>query len=284
MKISICIPAYSNPSSLKRLLDSIKQQTFKDYEVIVTDDSPDDSVRDVVLQYKEDNIRYYKNSMSLGSPANWNEAIKKAEGEYIKIMHHDDYFTSPFSLQKIANALQIYEFVFVQSNHVINNEIVSQHNPSVRDVNKYIENPIKLLLGNIIGAPSAVAYKKNLLVYDERLKWFVDVEFYVRYLRSISSEDVCYITEPLVNIGVDPGRVTNDCINNHFLVYEEFFYSLIKGYEMDLYNLRNVCIYFYKFIKVNCVGSFLEIKMYIPKKYRFIFFVLYCIRRLRKCL
>lgn len=277
MKISICIPTYSNPSSLKRLLDSIKLQNFKDYEVIITDDSPDDSVKEVVAQYQGYNIRYYKNPRSLGSPMNWNAAIEKAESDYIKIMHHDDYFTSPFSLQKIVNALQKYSFVFVQSNHVINNKIISMHNPSVETVHNYIANPIKLLLENVIGAPSAVAYKKNALVYDKRLKWFVDVEFYVRYLHSISREDMCYIEEPLVNIGVDIGRVSNDCINNTDLVHSEFFYSLIKGYEMGIYNLKNISVYFCKFLKINNIRNFLEIRISIPIKYRCFFCLLYYI-------
>ena len=42
--ISICIPAYKRIDYLQKLLDSISIQTFKDYEVIVTDDSPDESV------------------------------------------------------------------------------------------------------------------------------------------------------------------------------------------------------------------------------------------------
>ena len=47
--ISICIPAYKNTTYVGRLLDSISEQTFTDYEVVVTDDSPDDSVKNFLL-------------------------------------------------------------------------------------------------------------------------------------------------------------------------------------------------------------------------------------------
>ena len=44
--ISICIPAYKNTSFLKRLLESLLQQTYTHFEVILSDDSPDDTVKD----------------------------------------------------------------------------------------------------------------------------------------------------------------------------------------------------------------------------------------------
>ena len=43
--ISICIPAYKHPDFLKRLLDSISIQSFRDFEVIISDDSPDPGSR-----------------------------------------------------------------------------------------------------------------------------------------------------------------------------------------------------------------------------------------------
>ena len=45
--ISICIPAYNRTTYLKRLFESIVDQVFKDFEVIVSDDSPNDSVKDL---------------------------------------------------------------------------------------------------------------------------------------------------------------------------------------------------------------------------------------------
>ena len=48
---SICIPAYKNTDYLKRLLDSISIQTFRDFEVIITDDSPDETVSTFINNY-----------------------------------------------------------------------------------------------------------------------------------------------------------------------------------------------------------------------------------------
>src|SRR5215469_11343388 len=94
-KVSICIPAFQQPTCLRRALDSVFFQTFKDYEVIISDDSTDNSVENVVREYNRERagVKYHKNAVTKGSPENWNAAIELATGEYIKILHHDDCFS-----------------------------------------------------------------------------------------------------------------------------------------------------------------------------------------------
>src|ERR1700709_1959716 len=99
--ISICIPAYKNAPFMQRLLDSIAMQSFTDFEVVVTDDSPGTEVQEVCRQYENKfPLLYQKNPTALGTPENWNEGISKASGQWIKLMHHDDWFASSNSLQQ----------------------------------------------------------------------------------------------------------------------------------------------------------------------------------------
>ena len=99
-KVSICIPSYKCANLLKKCLDSISIQTFTDYEIVISDDTSDDEIRELVYSYSNLPILYTKNIKPLGSPKNWNKAIKSATGEYIKIMHRDDWFTCSQSLAK----------------------------------------------------------------------------------------------------------------------------------------------------------------------------------------
>ena len=62
VKVSICVPAYKNPVGVERLLESIKVQSFTDYEVVVTDDSPDGSVEEVVRRAEVPGIVYVRNA------------------------------------------------------------------------------------------------------------------------------------------------------------------------------------------------------------------------------
>ena len=65
-KVSICIPAYKNAAGIVRLLDTVKQQGYTDYEVIITDDSPDDSVKTAAQESGIAELLYHKNEKRLG--------------------------------------------------------------------------------------------------------------------------------------------------------------------------------------------------------------------------
>ena len=58
VKVSICIPAYNNEQSVRRLLASVEKQIFQDYEVIITDDSTGDGIGK--LAEEKDYVKYYK--------------------------------------------------------------------------------------------------------------------------------------------------------------------------------------------------------------------------------
>ncbi len=105
MMISICIPTYKKPEYVKRLLDSISIQTFRDFEVIITDDSPGEEIRELCEAHRWPFfISYFKNDPPLGTPENWNEAIRRASRDWIKIMHDDDWFSDENSLGYFARA------------------------------------------------------------------------------------------------------------------------------------------------------------------------------------
>ncbi len=106
VNVSICIPAYNQTVYLRKVLNSIIEQDFNDYEIIITDDTPDDSIKKLIDEFDfQGRLKYFKNHSALGTPENWNEAIRKAGGEYIKIMHHDDFFTYNHSLAEFVKML-----------------------------------------------------------------------------------------------------------------------------------------------------------------------------------
>jgi Glycosyl transferase family 2 len=82
--ISICIPAYKRVSFLKRLLDSIECLSYRQFEAVVTDDSPDNNVSDLCHSHPFSTVfRYFKNEKKLGTPENWNESIRREGGGWI---------------------------------------------------------------------------------------------------------------------------------------------------------------------------------------------------------
>lgn len=87
-KFSIIVPAYNMEKYIKRTLDSIKKQTFKDYEVIVIDDGSTDKTVEVAKTAKVKVIEHKHAGLSVVR----NAAIKEAKGDYIVMLDSDDWW------------------------------------------------------------------------------------------------------------------------------------------------------------------------------------------------
>jgi glycosyltransferase involved in cell wall biosynthesis len=210
--ISICIPAYRNTAFLKRLLDSIASQTFTDYEIIITDDSPDDSVGRLIQNHiVRQPVRYYKNKTALGTPENWNEAIRHANGAWIKLMHTDDWFHS-------EDALNIY-FKATQQNPECTFFFAAFQNVTEDTGKKKIVrctlpdlfflwlSPLHLFKRVYVGNPSCTLVKREVgLLYDSRYKFVVDFEYYLRCFQK--NRKYKYIDKLLINVCFHEGQVT----------------------------------------------------------------------------
>lgn len=226
-KVSICIPAYNNGEGVKRLLDSIKNQTYKDYEVILTDDSTTEDVKKAVDESGVV-VNYTKNDTRDGSTANWNKAIDKASGDYIKIMHHDDWFTDSESLVKMVRLLDENPeaiLAFSGTMQVGTENSYSRH-IKTEDAKLISDDWRNLYLGNTIGAPSSVIHRKTLKRYDSNLKWLVDSEFYLQLLDG--NKPFAYTEDPLISIGVGDDQITNSCISDSEVNIREYKYVYNK--------------------------------------------------------
>ena len=222
--ISICIPAYKRAAYLQRLLKSIATQTFKDFEVIVTDDSPDDTVSEILQKYQKFfKTKYKKNLTTLGTPENWNEGLRMADGKWIKIMHDDDWFASSQSLEKFVELINNNPkaaFLFSGSAFVRNDKIFGGMHISRWQLTLLKEGPSNLYFKNFIGPPSVILHLNSKDIwYDPNMKWLVDVDFYMRYLQKHSS--FSYTTEPLINVGYSEDQVTEKVFHDKTIFVKE---------------------------------------------------------------
>ena len=281
--VSICIPTYRQVVSLERCLNSILEQSFDSYEIIITDDTRTDEVKNFVENYNFQSkpYRYQKNSKQLGSPANWNEAIQLAKGKYIKVLHHDDWFAYSNSLQEFVNCLEnkpeaSIGFVSSRNVNLETNEIININRPSKEYIKKVEQTPIFLACGNQIGSPSATIFRKfDRNYFDENLIWYVDTEAYTNILTHQKSI-LSFNSLDAISIGIGNLQVSRDCENNERINIYEFFYYINKH---GINNLKDKDIFFsalthiYKFklcsvldIKKNYQGA-------LPSGLKLIFFI-----------
>ncbi|MDX2173405.1 MAG: glycosyltransferase family A protein [Bacteroidota bacterium] len=262
VKVSICIPTFNQIEFLKKCLESIVIQIFTDFEIVISDDSTNTEVEKLVVAFfKNKNIKhtYHHNSPSLGSPANWNKAISLASGKYIKIMHHDDWFSKEDSLLKFVNTLENNDnsdFAFCSSNIFdVKNETYSLNSPDSDFLNTLKNDPLTLFNSNKIGAPSATIFRNiNKLVFDNKMSYLVDVDFYIQCLKQ--NPRFIFINEPLIiNTSNNSNQVTASSINKKIQIgeycylynkwfngkiptkkYRVFFKDLFAWYNLNSFN------------------------------------------------
>ena len=115
--VSVIIPNYNHAPYLQERIDSVLNQTYKDFEVIVLDDCSSDNSREIIERYrgheKISHIEY--NSLNSGSTfKQWQKGLECAKGEWIWIAESDDV-AHPDFLSKCLSSVQELDLVFCKS-------------------------------------------------------------------------------------------------------------------------------------------------------------------------
>lgn len=249
--ISICIPARNRVHLLRRLLDSVAGQSFRDFEVIITDNSDDDAVKKLAARYPELTIRYYLNHPKTEMGGNWNAALEKARGTWLKLIHDDDWFTDQDSLARFAEIAKNTKagFVFCSYYNVAEETNEKQWvRASGWQLARLRLSAFSLLTNNVIGPPSVTLVRRDtLLPYRAHMKWVVDVEGYIRTLKMPISFKA--IDAPLVSICIHPEQATHAYFRNPVVEVPEYldllqswprFYQNVFAYDALWRLMRNL--------------------------------------------
>jgi len=89
-KVSVIMPVYNSENYIKQAIDSILNQTYSDFELIIIDDCPQDKSMDVVNTFIDDRIHIIHNKLNSGIAYSRNKGLEYSSGKYIAIMDHDD--------------------------------------------------------------------------------------------------------------------------------------------------------------------------------------------------
>ncbi len=231
-RVSICIPAFRQPDLFARALSSVLEQDFVNYEVIVTDDSDDDSVEKVVSSIHDSRVHYVRNDTRLGSPQNWNAGLQKATGDYLQIFHHDDRYSTKECLGKLVQLLDRNpqsSLAFCASiAETVDGKQLAINRPKQSEIDRLADDPLLLMTRNFIGAPSCVLVRQqNVKPFDRNLKWLVDIDWYISILSQ--KPGLSYIPEVMVLVCDGAvGQVTKECRDNPEVEVFENFYLYSK--------------------------------------------------------
>tara|TARA_Y100001958_G_C21248263_1_gene580770 strand:+ start:10575 stop:11639 length:1065 start_codon:yes stop_codon:yes gene_type:complete len=115
---SICIPNYNYGHLISETIDSVLNQTFQDFEIIIADNASDDNSIDIITSYKDDRIKLIKNNLNIGFAPNLQKVTSHARGRFINLLSSDDRMR--------VNALEEYnKFITKQGDNAENTIYIS---------------------------------------------------------------------------------------------------------------------------------------------------------------
>ncbi len=230
-RISICIPAYKKPEYVVRAIQSILKQTYKEVEIVISDDSPNEDIKIAIQPYiSELDIKYYHNQPALKSPMNWNNALDKATGDFVMLLHQDDWLHDTKALEIYIETFKGHPeagFVFCK-NTAIQPDGVELNLQAIKSLlGNMDKKPHHILRANVIGPPSNVMLKRAIPIrYDENYIWLVDVDYYVQLLEAGNA--YVYLDQHLVSIGLHEDQTTVFCRNNEDVIVKENIHFAFK--------------------------------------------------------
>jgi len=128
-RVSVLISTKNRERLISRAIDSVLAQSFKDFELIITDVSDNDLTQEIVSHYQDARVRYFKIDNEISVAKTVNEAIFKAKGEYIAFCDDDDEWCSAEKLSQQVALLDFLgtEYGFVSCGWEIWNDRTNKH-------------------------------------------------------------------------------------------------------------------------------------------------------------
>ena len=121
--ISVIIPTYNREKYIERAVESALNQSYKNFEIIIIDDSEGDKTKKIIQLLNRDEIKYIKNETKLGFVKSLNKGIEAAKGKYIARLDDDDYWSNERKLEKQVKFLEANsDYVLVGGGAIMINE------------------------------------------------------------------------------------------------------------------------------------------------------------------
>ncbi len=250
--VSICIPTFNGEEFLQQALDSVLQQSYKNIELIISDDSSVDQTLLIVTDFKEKApfpIKIFSHNPQ-GIGANWNNCIKNATGEYIKFLFQDDILfptcvedlVREFTKNKNVGLVSCKRSLLVEGEATEEIETWKRKYGNLQEglklgrngcflIDSTILKKEKFISNNKIGEPSTVLFSRAVVekvgYFREDLNQVLDFEFYYRILKH---SKIIIFNKELAGFRIHPAQATNMNKNNISTDYENYYKILYKEF------------------------------------------------------
>lgn len=252
--VSVIMPVYNSSKYLKEAIDSILDQTYKNFELIIIDDGSSDNSVEIIKNYNSAKIIFLQNDKNIGVSATRNKALDLVQGKYIALMDSDDI--SPlYRLEKQVDFLEKNTDYGLIGGHYESFTVYPFY--TKRKFRKHClnqeENQVNLNFVGAIAAPTAMfrskIIKDNNISFDTDLKVGEDFDFWRRIGKHSKVTNIdCFLIRYRKHI--------SNTTKNKDLVNSHMSKSILKS--MQELNIK-IDYHFDKNLKIKDFDSFCKI-------------------------
>lgn len=234
MEISIIVPIYNAEKHLTHCVESILENTYTDYELILIDDKSVDSSRVICKQYaqKDRRINFYTNERNMGVAATRNRGIELAKGKYIMFCDNDD-IVSPHWIEHLLEWTNRYDNILPISSICYIPRFCTQKKLS--SVHTKVYNKHKYYFFNQLGIAGYIwntIYRKDIIIQH-------DIRFQSRREIGDINEDLIFSLDYLKHIDniiytgyTDYCHTKNDTNHSTYTDQNFYFYKYQEKYNL----------------------------------------------------
>jgi glycosyltransferase involved in cell wall biosynthesis len=101
-RVSVCIPVYNGARYLPQAIESVLDQEFTDFELVICDDASTDETPELCERYRDDRIRYVRFDTRVGQAGNFNRCFDASRGPLVTLLHADDFYLPTLLARRVT--------------------------------------------------------------------------------------------------------------------------------------------------------------------------------------
>lgn len=263
--VSIILNCYNGSSFLKEALTSIKNQTYKNWEVIFWDNQSSDNSKDILKSFRNKKFRYFLSKKHTSLYAARNLAIRKAKGKYISFLDCDDTWEK----NKLERQLKLFEdkrVAVVYGNSWLKNEKSKKYKKFInyRMKEGYIYN--ELLQNYNVGILTAVIKKdflpKKIEIFNSKYNIIGDFDLFIKISKKYKFR---VIQDPVATYRIHENNLSTVRKNTEIKELEHWLKKNKVKLKKTNYNSIKNRLIISKYINLKLTGNFLNTLLFFLK-------------------
>lgn len=214
-KVSLCVPVYNTAKYIKEAIDSILNQSYQDFELVIVDNCSTDGTAEILKTYHDSRIKLYRNETTISVPKNWNKCLEYAQGDYVSLYHADDIYYPNIVEEEVAvmdkypDVGAVFAFAdYLYMEQIPNREIIM---PNIfKDINIYDgKKTLNMVMryASFFFCPTVMMRKSIVNIVggynDCDYKWVFDLDM---WLKLSQKSKLCIINKKLMKYRISSSQ------------------------------------------------------------------------------